>query len=837
MAVVKKKKAELSIDDQIEKQKAEIPEKIAILPLRDTVVYPYMVAPLVIARDKSVKLIDDALAGTRIIGIVAQQKAEIDDPTPADIYEFGVAATILKMLKFPDGSIRLLIQGLTRIRIKKMISVTPYFTARIETVPDVTEATVELEALMRNVLDLFTKIVTLAPHMPDELQVAAMNLKDPSKMADLIAANLNMTVAEKQSILETIDTKNRLKKLSVYLTKELEVLELGSKIQSQVKTEIDKTQREYVLREQMKAIQKELGDTDERSIEIAELQQKIKDAKMPESVEKEALKELNRLSKMPAAAAEYTVSRTYLDWLVILPWAKSTSDNLDIKQAYVILEEDHYDLEKIKERILEYLSVRKLKADMKGPILCFLGPPGVGKTSLGKSIARAMGRKFVRLSLGGVHDEAEIRGHRRTYIGALPGRIVQGIRTAESNNPVFMLDEVDKIGTDFRGDPASALLEVLDPEQNFSFSDHYLDVPFDLSKVMFITTANMLDTIPSALRDRMEVLHLPGYTEEEKLEIAKKYLLPKQIKENGLSTELIGFEDQAIQKVISDYTREAGVRNLEREIGNICRKVARKYAESMPSQPIILPEINDVAQPITVEKKVVPVIFEKTVITADSLSNYLGPEKFYPEVAERQSEVGVATGLAWTQAGGEILSIESTRMRGKKGLTLTGQLGDVMKESAQAALSYVRSRAKMLGIQEDFFEKYDIHIHVPAGAIPKDGPSAGITMATSLASLLSGKPVRNDLAMTGEITLRGKVLPIGGVKEKVLAARRAGIKTVIIPKKNEKDLSDVPDNIKHDMRFVFVETMDTVLKEALIDIPRQETEPTSVEPTSVESES
>ncbi|MFB3894956.1 MAG: LON peptidase substrate-binding domain-containing protein, partial [bacterium] len=518
MAVVKKKKNELSIDEQIEKQKAEIPDKIAVLPLRDTVVYPYMVAPLVIARDKSVKLIDDALAGTRIIGIVAQQKAEIDDPTPSEIYEFGVAATILKMLKFPDGSIRLLIQGLTRIRIKKMLSITPYFTARIEVVPDITEESVELEALMRNVLDLFTKIISLAPHMPDELQVAAMNLKDPSKMADLIAANLNMTVPEKQSILETIDTKQRLKKLSVYLTKELEVLELGSKIQSQVKTEIDKTQREYVLREQMKAIQKELGESDERTIEMAELQQKIKEAKMPLAVEKEAMKELNRLSKMPAAAAEYTVSRTYLDWLVILPWSKSTVDNLDIKQAQVILEEDHYDLEKIKERILEYLSVRKLKADMKGPILCFLGPPGVGKTSLGKSIARAMGRKFYRLSLGGVRDEAEIRGHRRTYIGALPGRIIQGIRTAESNNPVFMLDEVDKIGVDFRGDPAAALLEVLDPEQNFSFSDHYLDVPFDLSKVMFITTANILDTIPSAHRDRMVRLltdllaEIPGIT-------------------------------------------------------------------------------------------------------------------------------------------------------------------------------------------------------------------------------------------------------------------------------------------------------------------------------------
>ncbi|MCX7920271.1 MAG: endopeptidase La [bacterium] len=823
MPVGKKKKPELSVDEQIEKQKAEVPEKLAILPLRDTVVYPYMVAPLVIAREKSVKLIDDALAGTRIIGIVAQRKPEIDDPTPADVYEIGVAATILKMLKFPDGSIRLLIQGLTRIRIKKFVAVTPYLTARIEVIPDKTEHSVELEALMRNVLDLFSKIVSLAPHMPDELQIAAMNLKDPSKMADLIAANLNLTVAEKQTILETIDTKERLKKLSVFLTKELEVLELGSKIQSQVKTEIDKTQREYVLREQLKAIQKELGESDERTMEIAEFQQKIKDAKMPELVEKEALKELNRLAKMPPAAAEYTVSRTYLDWLVSLPWSKSTTDTLDIKQAHAILEEDHYDLDKVKERILEYLSVRKLKADMKGPILCFVGPPGVGKTSLGRSIARAMGRKFVRLSLGGVRDEAEIRGHRRTYIGALPGRIIQGIRSAESNNPVFMLDEVDKIGIDFRGDPASALLEVLDPEQNFSFVDHYLDVPFDLSKVFFITTANILDTIPSALRDRMEVLHLPGYTEEEKLQIAKKYLIPKQIQENGLSPELIAFEDTAIQRIISDYTREAGVRNLEREIGNICRKVARRFAESLSSASAAKPSGPDTPPVTTTPQTESPPKLDlshipQTKIIAENLSDYLGPAKFFPEVAERHSEIGVATGLAWTQTGGEILNIESTKMRGKKGLTLTGQLGDVMKESAQAALSYVRSRAQALAIPEDFFENYDIHIHVPAGAIPKDGPSAGITMATSLASLMTERPVRHDIAMTGEITLRGKVLPIGGVKEKVLAARRAGIKTVILPKKNEKDLLDVPENIKQEMRFIFVETMDEVLNAALLPV-------------------
>jgi ATP-dependent Lon protease len=647
---------------------------------------------------------------------------------------------------------------------------------------------VEIEALSRNLLETFNKIVALAPHLPDELHVAAMNLQDPSKMADLIAANLNLSVPDKQMILETLSVRDRMKKLMVLLNRELEVLELGSKIQSQVKTEIDKNQREYVLREQMKAIQKELGESDDRTLEIAELEKKIKDAKMPEAVEKESLKELARLSKMPPQAAEYTVSRTYLDYLIALPWAISTVDNLDIKKAAQILDEDHYDLEKIKERILEYLSVRKLKSDMKGPILCFVGPPGVGKTSLGKSIARAMGRKFVRISLGGIRDEAEIRGHRRTYIGSLPGRIIQGIRRAESNNPVFMLDEVDKLGTDFRGDPSSALLEVLDPEQNSSFSDHYLDVPFDLSKVMFITTANILDTIPGPLLDRMEVLHLPGYTEEEKVHIAVKYLIPRQLKEHGLTDKLMQMGEKTLSAIVADYTREAGVRNLEREIGNICRKVARKVAEGNTEPAIIAPE---------------------------NLHEYLKAPRYFADVAEKQDEVGVATGLAWTQAGGEILTIEATQMRGKKGLTLTGQLGDVMKESAQAALSYVRSQAKMLNFPDDFFEKTDLHIHVPAGAIPKDGPSAGITMATAIASLLTGRKVRHDIAMTGEITLRGKVLPIGGVKEKILAARRAGINTVILPKKNEKDLDDIPANIRKEMKFIFVETLDEVLIVAL----------------------
>lgn len=782
------------MNKNIEEKEPEfaIPARLGILPIRDTVIYPYMVSPLVIAREKSVRLIDDALSRDRIIGIVSQKKAEIDSPTTQDLYQFGVAATILKMLKFPDGTMRLLVQGLARIQIKEWLETDPYFQATAEVIKEKVEKTVEIEALSRNLLDIFNRIVSMAPHLPDELHVAAMNLQDPSKMTDLIAANINLPVADKQMVLETVDVSQRMKKLMVLLNRELEVLEIGSKIQSQVKNEIDKNQREYVLREQMKAIQRELGETDDRMQEVTELEKKIKEAKMPEAVEKEALKELNRLAKMPPAAAEYTVSRTYLDYLIALPWTQTTADNLDIKKAAQILDEDHYDLIKIKERILEYLSVRKLKADMKGSILCFAGPPGVGKTSLGKSIARAMNRKFIRISLGGVRDEAEIRGHRRTYIGALPGRIIQGIRRVESANPVFMLDEIDKLGADFRGDPASALLEVLDPEQNTSFSDHYLDVPFDLSKVMFITTANVLDTIPGPLRDRMEILHLPGYTEEEKIQIAKKYLVPKQIIDHGLTNSNISFDDSALKGIVTEYTREAGVRNLEREIGNVCRKVARRVAEGNK---------------------------RKINITRKTLSTFLGPQKYFSEVAEKRSEVGLATGLAWTQFGGEILTIEVTKMPGSKGLTLTGQLGDVMKESAQAALSYVRSQSDKLGIPEDFFSKTDLHIHVPAGAIPKDGPSAGVTMASAIASLLINRPVRKDIAMTGEITLRGKVLPVGGIKEKILAARRAGILTVILPKKNETDLQDIPPEIRKEMKFILVETADKVFENAFVPLP------------------
>jgi len=776
------------IKEDKEIDKGEIPGEVPILPLRDTVIYPFMVSPLFVARKKSIKLIDDVLLGNRILGLVAQKKAEIENPTPDDLYEYGTVATVLKMLKFPDGSIRVLVQGLSRMKILKYTQEEPYFKAKIRPLEDIIEKSTELEALARNISIQFQKVVSLVPQLPEELQVVVVNMTHPGKLADLVASNLNLSLEEKQTILETLDVKTRLEKLTVYLTRELEVLEIGSKIQSQVQTELSKSQREYFLREQLKAIQKELGEADERTMEINELREKIKAAKMPEQAEKEAYRELDRLAKMPPGAAEYTVARTYLDWLVSLPWSVSTEDNLDIAQAKKVLDEDHYNLEKVKERILEYLAVRKLKKDMKGPILCFVGPPGVGKTSLGKSIARALGRKFCRISLGGVRDEAEIRGHRRTYIGALPGRIIQGLRNAGSNNPVFMIDEVDKIGADFRGDPSSALLEVLDPEQNNSFSDHYLDVPFDLSKVMFITTANLLDPIPPALRDRMEVLELPGYTEEEKVKIAQQYLIPKQLNEHGLNKDQLSFEEEAIKKIIREYTREAGLRNLEREIAAICRRVAKEVAEGKT---------------------------EKRLITADSISEFLGPIKFFSEVAERTEEPGVATGVAWTPAGGDILFVESTKMKGKKGLTLTGHLGDVMRESAQAALSYIRSKASELGIQEDFFEKYDLHIHVPAGAIPKDGPSAGVTIATSLLSLLTERPVRSDIAMTGEITLRGKVLPVGGIKEKILAAKRAGIKKVIMPKKNEKDLEEVPKSARDEMEFYFVENLDQVFELAL----------------------
>jgi len=694
----------------------------------------------------------------------------------------------------PDGSIRVFLQGISRIKLKKITQTEPYLKAKVEVIEDKVEQTTELEALVRNLTGLFQRVIELAPNLPSELNVAVLNIPDPGSLADFIAANINLKFEERQEILETINVTERIKKLTAFVNRELEVLELGSKIQAQAKEEMTKAQREFFLREQLKAIQKELGETDERTIEINELRQKIAEAKLPPEANKEAEMELERLAKMPPGAAEYTVSRTYLDWLTNLPWSRNTEDNLDISQASRVLNEDHYDLDKVKERILDYLAVRKLKPDTKGPILCFVGPPGTGKTSVGQSIARALGRKFVRMSLGGIRDEADIRGHRRTYVGALPGRIIQGLRRAGSNNPLFMLDEIDKMGVDFRGDPAAALLEVLDPEQNFSFVDHYLDVPFDLSKVMFITTANIIDPVPPALRDRMEVIELPGYTENEKLHIAKKFLIPKQLKENGLTPEQLEISDETVLGIIRNYTREAGVRNLEREIGTICRKVARRIAEGRK---------------------------EITVVTKEMLHDYLGAEKFHYELAEKADEVGVATGLAWTPAGGDIIFVEASLVPGKGNLILTGRLGEVMQESARAALTYARSLTANWTPPADFgksfYEETDVHIHVPAGAIPKDGPSAGVTMAVALISALYKKPVCKDIGMTGEITLRGKILPVGGIRDKVLAAHRAGLKKIVLPKENEKDLEEVPQEVKEELQFIFVETIDEALETALID--------------------
>ena len=765
-----------------------VPAELPILPLRGVVIFPSAIVPLLISRGSSLKLVEDCRKGNNLLGLATQKNPDDENPTAHALYARGCAGRILKMLKYPDGSVRILVQGIKRIEIRDYVQYEPYFRARVAHLQDTFVPSKDLDALQAHMVSQFAKFVSMVPYLPDELQGVVMNIKDPGRVSDLIASNLNISVDEKQDLLNSLEVSTRLEKLSSILNREIELVELGNKIQTQVQSELNKNQKEFYLRQQMRAIQKELGENDSRSNEIEDLRKKIDDAQMPEEARKAAENELDRLRMIPPESAEHSMVRTYLEWLVNLPWSVSTEDNLDIHHARQVLDEDHYDLEKIKDRILEYLAVRKLKNDSKGPILCFVGPPGVGKTSLGRSIARAMGRKFARISLGGVRDEAEIRGHRRTYIGSLPGRIIQSLRTVGSHNPLFMLDEIDKLGMDFRGDPASALLEVLDPEQNFTFSDHYLDVPFDLSKVMFITTANYLEPVPPALKDRMEVIELAGYTEEDKLEIAKRHLIPKQIKENGLTESQISLVDDAILIIARSYTHEAGVRNLEREIGSVCRKVARAVTEGKT---------------------------EQTVVTDAKLRELLGPEKFFSEVAERTQEPGVATGLAWTQNGGDILFIESTRMAGKKGLTITGHLGDVMKESAQAALSYVRSRSDRLGLSSDFFENCDLHIHVPAGAIPKDGPSAGITIATSLASLLTGRPVHSHIAMTGEITLRGKVMPIGGVKEKVLAARRAGITTVILPKRNEKDMEDVPANVRQEIQFRFVETMDDVLDVAL----------------------
>ncbi len=773
--------------DLTEPSKASFPEVIAILPLKNTVVFPNSVLPLTVGRESSVKLIEESLAGTKIIGVLTQRDPNIEHPTSNDVYYIGTICKIARVIKTPNNALLVWVQGLSRFAVEMFTQETPYLMAKVRPLESIVEKDIETEALSKQVTALFQKMLSLMPNPHVEIHTMASNLSDPGHLADFIAANLDVEVEAKQRVLETLKVKERLIFVLRLLEEENEILEIGSRIHTRVQEEIGRSTRERILREQMEAIKKELGE--EEGPEIEELRRKIKQAKMPKDVEKEALRELDRLAQMHPSSAEYTVSRTYLDWMIALPWSKTTKDMLDITRARQILDEDHYDLEKVKERILEYLAVLKLKRDMKGPILCLVGPPGVGKTSLGRSIARALGRKFVRISLGGVRDEAEIRGHRRTYVGALPGRIIQGLRRAGSKNPVFMLDEIDKMSSDFRGDPASALLEVLDPEQNSNFTDHYLDLPFDLSRVLFITTANVLYTIPSPLLDRMEVLELPGYSEDEKVQIAQRYLIPKQIKAHGLRANHVEFSDEALRQIIRDYTHEAGVRNLEREIGAICRKVAVQVAERKDRS--------------------------KRFIEPGDLTKLLGPPRYFSEVSERLTRSGVAIGLVVTQVGGDIVFIEATKMKGKGELKLTGQLGDVMKESAQAALSYIRANAESLGIDAELFATHDIHIHVPEGAIPKDGPSAGVTIVTALVSLLTDTPVQGDLAMTGEITLRGKVLPVGGIREKVLAAHRTGIKTVILPKRNEKDLEELPQNVKEALRFEFVEEISQVLEKAL----------------------
>jgi len=782
-----------------EKQEPEAPDIVAVLPLRETVLFPQAVLPLSAGRASSVRLIEEAVRASRLIGVVTQRDPAADDPGAAGLYPVGVLARIHKAVKQADGTVRLVVQGLSRFRLVEVLEDKPFLRARVQALTDPSDAAgdVESQALMRNAVALFRKVVALSPLLSDEAANLPVNILHPGTLADVIAAALpTLSTVVKQEVLETLDVRLRLQTIVAALTKEAEVLELGSKIQSEVQSEVSKTQREYYLREQMKAIQKELGASDERTQEIEELRAKIEASGMPEEAHKEATRELDRLAKMPPAAAEYTVARTYLDWLIAMPWRTETVDNVDIAEARRVLDEDHVGLDKVKERILEYLAVKKIRPEGKGPILCFVGPPGVGKTSLGKSIARALGRKFHRLSLGGMRDEAEIRGHRRTYIGALPGQIVQGLRRAGTKNPVLMLDEIDKLGMDFRGDPASALLEVLDPEQNGSFRDHYLDVPFDLSRVLFITTANILDTVPAPLRDRMEVIHLAGYTEEEKIAIAKEHLVPKQAREHGLQagTDLT-FAEEALRVLIRGYTREAGLRNLEREIATVCRKIARRRGEEGNADSV--------------------------AVTPELVASLLGAPRWeYEELRERTRESGVAIGLAWTPVGGDILFVEATRMKGGKTLTLTGQLGDVMKESAQAALSWVRSHAGELGIAPDVWETSDIHVHVPAGAIPKDGPSAGVTMVAALVSLLAGRPVRGDLAMTGEISLSGRVLPVGGIKEKILAARRAGVSTVILPRRNEKNLlEDVQPSVRESMTFHLVDSIPEVLAVAFEETP------------------
>ena len=862
---------------------SEVADDLPVLPLRGIVVYPMMWLPLTIGQERSIRLVEDSLSQSRIIALVTSRDESVEEPAPDQIYKIGTAAQVHRVLKAPDGTIRLAVQGLERIRLKEYIQEKPYLRARVEVLPETLEEGLELEASARAVQDLFRRLVELDGQMPDELAVMAANVENARQLAYLVASSMRLEMNESQELLEIDSVQEKLLRLTQLLHNEVDVTELGNKIQSQAQGEMEKMQKDFFLREQIKAIQKELGEEDEQEADIRELEERIEAAGMPEEAHKESLRELNRMRRMPIQAAEYSVIKTYLDLMVSLPWQKTTEDNLDITHAREVLEEDHYGLEEIKDRIVEYLAVRKLRAARKaqreendeedardkirrereGVLLCFVGPPGVGKTSLGISIARAMGRKFMRLALGGVRDEAEIRGFRRTYIGSMPGRIIQSLRRVETKNPVFMLDEVDKLGRDFRGDPTSALLEVLDPEQNREFRDHYLDVPFDLSEVMFITTANVLDTIPGPLRDRMEVIHLSSYTEHEKVKIAQQYLVARQIRENGLREGEILFDDDALKKIVHDYTREAGVRNLEREIGKICRKVAANIAamqpywvqpplplgldESQPQQGYLEdPSVNgenpppngqpeegkNSRAPLPQLTAVAEAPFSPVHITPDSLAEYLGKRRFQrEEIADRTSMPGVAVGLSWTMTGGEILFFEATKMPGKKGFVLTGQLGEVMKESAQAALSYVRSRAAELNIQPDFFEEIDIHLHIPEGALPKDGPSAGVTMVTAIASLLTGRPVDPDIGMTGEVTLRGKVLRIGGLKEKVLAAARAGLSTIIMPAANEADLEDLPENVREMMKFIPVETVDEVLDTALLDLSTSpEAQPAAAEP-------
>jgi len=769
----------------------EIPEVLPLLPIRDIVIYPYMMLPLFVGRDISIRAVEEALSRDRLIFLVSQKNSAEENPNPADIHKVGTIASIMRMLKLADGRVKILVQGLAKGEVDSYLRERPFFEIKIRKViePTLPEVPIEVEALMRSAKEKIEQILNLK-NLPPEIVMVTDNISDPGVLADLVASNLRLKIDESQAILEVFDPIERLKKVNELLTRELELSTMQARIQNQAKEEMSKTQRDYYLREQLKQIQQELGEGDERAEEIVEVKKQIEKAKMPPDAKREADKQLRRLEQMHPESSEASLVRTYLDWLVELPWSKKTKDNLNIRKAKQVLDEDHYNLEKIKERILEYLAVNKLRRKIKGPILCFAGPPGVGKTSLGRSIARALGRNFVRISLGGVRDEAEIRGHRRTYVGALPGRIIQGIKQAGANNPVFMLDEIDKVGADFRGDPSAALLEVLDPEQNHAFSDHYLNLPFDLSNVLFICTANLLDPIPAALADRMEVLQLSGYTNEEKLEIAKKYLIPRQLDDNGIAFKHLEISDDAVLRIIAEYTKEAGLRNLEREFASICRKIARKLAEGKD---------------------------ELTRVTRGNLHGFLGAPKFLPEPEQEHHEIGVATGLAWTTTGGEVLYVEASLSRGRGNLTLTGQLGEVKKESAQAAVSYARAHAKTLGIEADFYQKLDIHIHVPAGAIPKDGPSAGITMATALISALTKRPVNRDVAMTGEITLRGRVLPIGGLKEKSLAAFRAGIKTILIPERNEKDLDEIPKPLRRKLRWVIAKNMSDVLKFALIE--------------------